>query len=446
MAEDNPELQQKLRALDRELEEGDITEKGYQKRRTLILSQFLNPTHVEQVQRGLRLHSPDDTAHPSRDGSRSASFAALTSRSDSSSHVPQTDSRLAAGHAPQVSANGQNMTDSREAPPLQDRTGRLRERELGVRNPSQEHSAYSHESYRPSSRRDMPGGYPFSQDSTRAPTIADSNYVFNPENEAEYTSQTAVELESPNGGETRQSTMLESHQSYFSDFAGHQSEGLRDSYGGGPHRYSTTDAFSPTAAMAPPMLRNSDLPPIGAISHQPPLEPRDVPFAVYDPHNENIPMSKFDNIAAVLRHRARTNSKQPAYWVLDQKGKEISSITWEKLASRAEKVAQVIRDKSNLYSGDRVALIYRDLEVIDFAVAFMGCFIAGVVAVPINYTNNDDYNRLNVVLTTTQAHLALTTDANLKNFQRDITANKLSWPRGVEWWKTNEFGDRKSVV
>lgn len=440
MAEDNPELQEKLRALDHELEEGDITEKGYQKRRTLILSQFLTPTHGEQVQRGMRLHTPDDTSHPSRDGSRSASFAALTSRSDSSSHIPHADSRSVSGHAPQLSANGQTRTESREGPPLQDRTGRLRERELGVRNPSQEHSAYSQESYGGPSRRDMPGGHPFSQDSTRTPTMADSNYAFNPENEAEYTTQTAAEYDSPSGGDTRQSTMLESQQSYFSDFAGHQTEGLRDSYGGGPHRYSTTDTFSPTAATAPPMLRNSDLPPIGAISHQAPLEPRDVPYAVYDPHNENIPMSKFDNIAAVLRHRARTNSKQPAYWVLDQKGKEIASITWEKLASRAEKVAQVIRDKSNLYSGDRVALIYRDFEVIDFAVAFMGCFIAGVVAVPINYTNNDDYKRLNVVLTTTQAHLALTTDANLKNFQRDITANKLNWPRGVEWWKTNEFG------
>lgn len=434
MAEDNPELQEKLRALEHELEEGDITQKGYQKRRTLILSQFLTPTHVEQVQRGLRLHSPDDTTHPSRDGSRSASFAALTSHSE-------PDSRSTPSHARQVSANGHNPTDTAEGPSLHDRTGRQRERELGVRNPSQEHSAYSQESYGRSSRQGVPGGYQFSQDSTRSPTMADSNYAFNPENEAEYTSQTAVRYESPpNGGETRQSTMLESHQSYFSDFAGHQNEGLRDSYGGGPHRYSTIDTFSPTAAMAPPMLRNSDLPPMGAISHQAPLEPRDVPFAVYDPHNQNVPMSKFDNIAAVLRHRAQTNSKQPAYWVLDQKGKEISSITWEKLASRAEKVAQVIRDKSSLYSGDRVALIYRDLEVIDFAVAFMGCFIAGVVAVPINYTNNDDYNRLNVVLTTTQAHLALTTDANLKNFQRDITANKLSWPRGVEWWKTNEFG------
>lgn len=439
MAEDNPVLQEKLRQLDHELEEGDITEKGYQKRRTLILSQFLTPDHVEHVQRGLRLHSPDDAPSSSQDGSRSASFAALTSRSDSSPYHASDDPRAGTGKTRQVSANGRNAPESREGPPAQDRTGRLQERELGARNPNQEHSAYSQESYS-QPKHDVPGGFPFSQDSTREPTMVDSNYAFNPENEAEYIGQSVGGYDSPDNGGTRQSTMLDSHQNYFSDFAGQQNEGQRDSYGGGPHRYSTIDTFSPTAAMAPPMLNSSDLPPVGAISHLAPLEPRDVPFAVYDPHNGNIPMSKFDNIAAVLRHRARTNAKQPAYWVLDQKGKEFSSITWEKLASRAEKVAQVIRDKSNLYSGDRVALIYRDVEVIDFAVAFMGCFIAGVVAVPINYTNNDDYNRLNVVLTTTQAHLALTTDANLKNFQRDITANKLNWPRGVEWWKTNEFG------
>ncbi|EWC47116.1 hypothetical protein DRE_03485 [Drechslerella stenobrocha 248] len=174
-----------------------------------------------------------------------------------------------------------------------------------------------------------------------------------------------------------------------------------------------------------------------ATNHQMPLEPRDVPFDVYDPHNDNIPMSKFDNIAAVLRHRTRTNGKQAAYMVLDGRGKEIATCTWEKLGSRAEKVAQVIREKSNLYRGDRVALIYRDIEVIDFAIALLGCFLAGVVAVPVN--NPEDYSKLNLILQQTQAHLALTTDNNLKAFQRDLTNQKLPWPRGVEWWKTNEF-------
>lgn len=437
MADDNPELQKRLSELDHELAEGDITEKGYQKRRTLILSQFFTPTHAEQVQRGLRVHSPDNTAHPSQDGSRSASFAALTSRSENTSSFSQNDAGSGLRGGAQGAADGHDGYDPRGAPAYQDHAERIDERRHHDGSPAQEYAPYSQESY-DLSRGPGPGGHIF--DSEREPLNAEPDFAFKPGSEGEYNAQQPGGFGSSNGAGTRQSTMLESQQNYFSDFAGHQNEEQRDSYGGGPHRYSTTETFSPSSALAPPMLKSSDLPPIGATSHLVPLEPRDVPFAVYDPHNGNIPMSKFDNIAAVLRHRALTHPKQPAYWVLDQRGKEFASITWEKFASRAEKVAQVIRDKSNLYSGDRVALIYRDVEVIDFAVAFMGCFIAGVVAVPINYTNNEDYNRLNVVLTTTQAHLALTTDANLKNFQRDITANKLNWPRGVEWWKTNEFG------
>ena len=408
MAEENPELQEKLKELDFEFEEGEITQKGYQKRRTLILSQYLSP-QSQNDSRGLRVHTPDDTSHPSNDGSRSASFAALTQRSASPLH----------------DAVHQSTAMPAQAEPQNWQPGRL-----GVRNPS----------IGPSNG---PESYSGSQDRSRQPSMIESQYVFNPEQESVFNGQ-------QEGGNrvsddrTRQSTIVD--QAYFQDFAGNQQDVQRDSYGGGPQRYSTTETFSPTANTAPPMLRNSDLPPASTLRHLLPLEPREVPFAVYDPHNNNIPMAKFENIATVLRHRAKTNPKQSAYWVLDQKGREISSITWEKLASRAEKVAQVIRDKSNLYRGDRVALIYRDVEIIDFAVALMGCFVAGVVAVPINdfdvssTTNLADYQRLNVILTTTQAHLALTTDVNLKTFQRDITANKLNWPRGVEWWKTNEFG------
>jgi acyl-CoA synthetase (AMP-forming)/AMP-acid ligase II len=263
--------------------------------------------------------------------------------------------------------------------------------------------------------------------------MVSGDYAFNPEQHGHYMEQ------SQNPYDSRTGTLLDS-QGYFSDFAGQQQayDQMAPGEYGGPQRYSTGDAFSPTAAMAPPMLSASDLPPADALEYMMPLEPRDLPSAITDPHDENTPMSKFDNIAAVLRHRGRTTAKLPAYWVLDNRGKETASITWDKLASRAEKVAQVIRDKSSLYRGDRVALIYRDTEVIDFAIALLGCFIAGVVAVPIN--DLQDYQKLNMILTSTQAHLALTTDNNLKAFQRDITTQKLNWPKGVEWWKTNEFG------
>ena len=275
---------------------------------------------------------------------------------------------------------------------------------------------------------------------SRSGTMVSGDYAFNPEQHGVYPDH-QQHYPQPHAYDGRTGTLTDS-QRFFSDFAGqqHYEQTLPPEQGeyGAPQRYSLSDPFSPTAAMAPPMLTANDLPPPEALEYQLPLEPREVPFAIHDPHDRNMPMSKFDNMAAVLRHRARTTAKVPAYWVLDSKGKETASITWDKLAARAEKVAQVIRDKSSLYRGDRVALVYRDAEVIDFAIALMGCFIAGVVAVPIN--DLQDYQRLNFILTSTQAHLALTTDNNLKAFQRDITAQKLTWPKGVEWWKTNEFG------
>ena len=441
MAEDNLKVQEALRKLDEELEEGDITRKGYEKRRTLILSQYIAPHGTPQAQRGgLRIHSPDDSDHPaSKDGSRSASLAALTGRSVSGasrngsaadyqpaprqvSAVRQQDGYLA-GH-------GSMRSDSPTFDYSPSHVLRFQERELGTSSITQRSSTgQSYDSSFMQKNRDN-AGPDSSPDPSRTQTLVSQTYAFNPDSQPE--------IFDSNGTTTRHSTMLDSQQGYFSDFAGQQQEDHRESYGGGAHRYCEVGAFSPTAQTAPPLLTTGELPGGGSAHHQLPLEPRDIPFAICDPHDPNVEMSRFENIAMVLRHRAKTNSKQPAYWVLDQKGKELVSITWEKLASRAEKVAQVIRDKSSLYRGDRVALIYTETEIIEFAVALMGCFIAGVVAVPINDLKN--YNRLNVVLTSTQAHLALTTEANLRNFQRDITAAKLSWPRGVEWWKTNEFG------
>ncbi|RDW71141.1 acetyl-CoA synthetase-like protein [Coleophoma cylindrospora] len=451
---DNPVLQAKLNELEQEFEEGDLTEKGYQKRRTLLLSQFLGSSPIAAELKGLRIHSPDDTSHQSTDGSRSASLAALNHNSDPrKTSGYSTDSNFRPDVPPQSPArqstarldtmtsgyggygNGRLQDPFHKPPtPLQ----------LGVHNPDQRPPLEERNSlFLPG-----PGDNQYDQSAEPSMTMGSGtmtsnlNYAFNPALQVGYQEQQAPYDES------HAATMMDSHgtmlgdsqQGYFSDFAGQQGfeSNPRQAYGGGPHRYSSSDAFSPTAAMAPPMLQTSDLPPPAALEYQMPLEPRDVPFAVFDPHDPNTPMSKFDNIAAALRHRSRTSAKAPAYWVLDGKGKEIASITWDKLTSRAEKVAQVIRDKSSLYRGDRVALIYRSTEIIDFAIALLGCFIAGVVAVPIN--DLEDYARLNVILTSTQAHLALTTDNNLKSFQRDITTQKLNWPRGVEWWKTNEFG------
>ncbi|EOD44962.1 putative acyl- ligase protein [Neofusicoccum parvum UCRNP2] len=432
MAENqNPELQVHLAELDRELEEGDITQKGYEKRRTILLSQYFgkgpadsNAPRTFSIQSGAPSLDPSRAFSMHNDSPRTSSFAAY--HPPSINLPPQDMQRTQSPYNP--NNGGYPGGDQGQQIPPPTPVGRFQERELGVRNSTmQRHSSYGSETFIPRPQTPEMYGNP-----SRSSTLMNSDFAFNPATHPSYNEQ------SP-GGTSRLSTMLDSQQGYFSDFAGAQMQDpSRDSYGG-PNRYSSGDAFSPTAAIPPPMLGQHELPSAQVVECQLPLEPREVPFAVYDPHNGNVPMSKFDNIGAVLRHRGRTNARQAAFWVLDSKGKETASITWEKLCSKAEKVAQVIRDKSNLYRGDRVALVYRDSEIIDFAIALLGCFIAGVVAVPMNSV--DDYNRLSLLLTTTQAHLALTTDNNLKAFQRDISNSRQKWPTGVEWWKTNENGN-----
>ncbi|KAJ5314699.1 uncharacterized protein N7443_001583 [Penicillium atrosanguineum] len=448
MAEESPELQSRLKDLDQELEDGEITQKGYQKRRTILLSQYLGPNKPLDI----NIHAHTGQEEQS-DGSQIAPPTILSVRPPTaeSSQPTIASPTYAGGYEPSTGSGGIGYNRDRQSAQLGAPGGSDRDSSGMLQAHDRMPSSGSYDSlFLP--RPGAPGGP--GPDGSRTATLMSQNYAFNPEAQQgyaqpEYSQQPEyvddgmggydAGYDPASGGVTRHSTMLDSQQGYFSDFAGQQHGDYRESYGGGFHRYSQSgEAFSPTANMAPPFIPASDLQHGPAIEHLVPLEPRDIPFAVTDPHDKNIPMSNFENIPAVLRHRARVHPKQPAYWVLDQKGKEIASITWDKLASRAEKVAQVIRDKSNLYRGDRVALIYRDTEVIEFAVALMGCFIAGVVAVPIN--SLDDYQSLNLVLTSTQAHLALTTENNLKGFQRDITAQKLNWPRGVEWWKTNEFG------
>ncbi|KAG9257121.1 acyl CoA ligase-like protein [Emericellopsis atlantica] len=428
MAEMDPELQARLDELQRDLEEGDITEKGYQKRRAQLLSQYNFAPHQQQPEQpqpprgGLRLHDPDASAYQPSDGHRAAARASMgASQLDSEQGSPVYRPESSYGGASPAFHTSPSATPALLRPgagPINDRPGI-----------SQRDSLF------------LTAGAGATDAHSRSGTMVSGDYAFNPEQHGAYHDYPPQDYQAAQQYDGRTGTLLDS-QGFFSDFAGqqHYDQNQSTDHGeyGGQQRYSLNDPFSPTAAMAPPMLTANDLPGPEALEYQLPLEPREVPFAIHDPHDPNTPMSKFDNMAAILRHRARTTPKVPAYWVLDSKGKETASITWDKLASRAEKVAQVIRDKSSLYRGDRVALVYRDSEIIDFAIALMGCFIAGVVAVPIN--DLQDYQRLNYILTSTQAHLALTTDNNLKAFQRDITTQKLTWPKGVEWWKTNEFG------
>lgn len=173
-------------------------------------------------------------------------------------------------------------------------------------------------------------------------------------------------------------------------------------------------------------------PPNVNVELQKPLDPRVI-------SDMNTGDGAFESLASILRHRSTTYQRETALIIVDSKGKESVTITWEKLYLKAEKVAQQIRDKSGLYKNDRVCLIYQNVEVVEFTIALFGCFLAGVVAVPI--TLDMRIQEMIHIMTVTQSHLCLTSDSVLKYLDRKVTAHsKLKWPKGLEFWKTTDFG------
>ncbi|KAF9432479.1 hypothetical protein BGZ76_010766 [Entomortierella beljakovae] len=199
-----------------------------------------------------------------------------------------------------------------------------------------------------------------------------------------------------------------------------------------------------------------------------PLEPR----AILEPTLDDItmtPMAQFSNIIEILRFRggreggvivastsisgkekgdrdsrietdSNAKAKAKAFSVIDNKGRETGSFTWEELMGRAEKISQTILQKTQLRQGARVGLVYRKSEILDFLAAFYGCMMAGMTAVPINVI--EEFAEMVYILSYTQTELALTTEYNHKALTRDLNAHKdMDWPAGVTWWKTDTLGN-----
>lgn len=169
-----------------------------------------------------------------------------------------------------------------------------------------------------------------------------------------------------------------------------------------------------------------------------PLEPRSILEQAVD-DSTLTPMSRFLNLMELLRFRGLYMANAKAFSVVDVKGRETSSWTWEKLHGRAEKICQTILEKTQLRRGSRVALVYRKSEIVDFLAAFYGCMMAGMTAVPINVI--EEFAEMTYILSYTKAELALTTEYNHKALSKDLSMHKgVDWPLGVTWWKTDTLG------
>ncbi|XDV31205.1 hypothetical protein PO909_033951, partial [Leuciscus waleckii] len=159
------------------------------------------------------------------------------------------------------------------------------------------------------------------------------------------------------------------------------------------------------------------------------------------------------SLLASLQRWGNTHPKSPCLTALDNTGKPVYTLTYGKLWTRSQKLAFTLLNKLSsrneplLRPGDRVALVFPNNDPVMFMVAFYGCLLAELVPVPIEVplTRKDaGGQQVGFLLGSCGVTLALTTDACQKGLPKAQTGEVVTfkgWPR-LLWFVT----DGKHVV
>ncbi|XP_064574453.1 disco-interacting protein 2 homolog A isoform X4 [Zonotrichia leucophrys gambelii] len=147
------------------------------------------------------------------------------------------------------------------------------------------------------------------------------------------------------------------------------------------------------------------------------------------------------SLLAALQRWGTTQSKAPCLTALDTTGKAVYTLTYGKLWSRSLKLAYTLLNKLTtkneplLKPGDRVALVFPNSDPVMFMVAFYGCLLAELIPVPIEVplTRKDaGSQQIGFLLGSCGVTLALTTDACQKGLPKAQTGEVVTfkgWPR-----------------
>ncbi|XP_078043330.1 disco-interacting protein 2 homolog C-like isoform X6 [Augochlora pura] len=155
--------------------------------------------------------------------------------------------------------------------------------------------------------------------------------------------------------------------------------------------------------------------------------------------------------AAIQRYGSST-CKAPVATVLDPNGKFCVTLTYGKLLSRSHKIAYTLLNKALsrggdccLKPGDRIALVYPNNDPISFMCAFYGCLQAGIVPVPIEVplTRRDaGSQQIGFLLGSCGIQVALTSEACLKGLPKTAAGEVVAfkgWPK-LHWFVTGHLG------
>uniref|UniRef100_A0A672P0D5 Disco-interacting protein 2 homolog B-A-like n=1 Tax=Sinocyclocheilus grahami TaxID=75366 RepID=A0A672P0D5_SINGR len=153
-------------------------------------------------------------------------------------------------------------------------------------------------------------------------------------------------------------------------------------------------------------------------------------------------------LQAALARWGATQGKSPALTALDITGKPLYTLTYGKLWSRSVKLAYTLLNKLGtkneqiIKPGDRVALVYPNSDPGMFWVAFYGCLLAEVIPVPIEVPlsrKDAGSSQVGFLLGSCGVGLALTSEICLKGLPKTPTGEILQfkgWPR-LKWVVTD---------
>ncbi|XP_067302166.1 disco-interacting protein 2 homolog B-A isoform X2 [Pseudorasbora parva] len=153
-------------------------------------------------------------------------------------------------------------------------------------------------------------------------------------------------------------------------------------------------------------------------------------------------------LQAALARWGATQAKSPVLTVLDITGKPLYTLTYGKLWSRSLKLAYTLLNKLGtknepvLKPGDRVALVYPNSDPGMFWVAFYGCLLAEVIPVPIEVPlsrKDTGSQQIGFLLGSCGVGLALTSEICLKGLPKTPNGEILQfkgWPR-LKWVVTD---------
>ncbi|KAM9485890.1 disco-interacting protein 2 homolog A isoform 4-T4 [Salvelinus alpinus] len=394
------EVREKLAELELELSEGDITQKGYEKKRAKLLAPYTPQIQEPSLQKENRIQMLSQAAPPGSKHNKSRATNTRDERFRSDLHTEAVHAALAKykerkmpmpskrrSVLVQSSVEACTPPDNHSAPP--DVTGLL------------EHSLHADRDRPPvASVKVVPRGYNHSSVMETADGVPVNSRV------SSKIQQLLNTLKRPKRPSLR--------EFFIDDF-----EELVDVQQPDPNQPKAEgNQMSPLAGE-----------PLGVVTNWPP------------------------SLLASLQRWGITQPRSPCLTALDNAGKPVYTLTYGKLWTRSQKLAYTLLNKLStrneplLQPGDRVALVFPNSDPVMFMVAFYGCLLAELIPVPIEVplTRKDaGSQQIGFLLGSCGVTLALTTDACQKGLPKAQTGEVVTfkgWPR-LLWFVT----DGKHVV